>query len=306
MIDKNLWTFIEAYVVAQFFIISLVAKVLDAKQVIEWLNQNLAKGRIFAAQIFYAFILVSELAACVIVVLFGAENGSIPAILMALALGLTFATKIAFRGSEGCPCFGLASLNSGLDARHISIALALLVGGLYTASFLFGHIASDALALTLISIFGTSIFYMSATAQKKILYGSRHGLHNPDQTLADDYEITHPAALIFLSAHCPTCMAFLKYIEEFSKLYAKHVHLYISIHGYGLSDRAKYGETTLLAHSDEHLAQKYDVKNVPTLVLLQADGQVMKFRGIDACGLALTRIAYADAFRQLSGRFVTK
>ncbi len=306
MIVNNIWLFIEAYVVAQFFIISIATKVLDARQVIEWICQNLTKGSVLSAKIVYTLILAFELAACGIAVFLGGEHGLIPVILIASAVGLSLASKIIFKKSEGCPCFGLASMNSGLDARNISIALALIVSGLYTTSSLFKHIASESLAIALIGILGTSIFFVSSAVQKKMLYGSRYALKKMLKSPTDASEIERPAAVVFLSAHCTVCISFLKYIEEFSKLYAKHVHIYLSVYGYGLSERAKFGEAILLANSDEHLGQVYGVKNVPTLVLLQDDGQIIKFRGIDACGLALTRIAYAGAFRQLSGQQTSK
>ena len=279
---------LSTYLVSQFILLSIMAKIIDVKHVLIWMSKNLKfikDGK--ALKSVFIILLLLETCVLAIILLFGTKV-SLVTLIFAVALyavAVLFA-KVIGKGNE-CPCFGLASMLTKYSSKNIFRAIALLVSAFYIANFFNLKIAPTVFCLIL-DLFGASIFFMELSKQRQMMYGVpiRSKLLHPMNTENE----SKPSVVIFLSIGCPACMSLMQYLEKFTKIYAGTIDFMLIVDGLDIIEDVKYGGAVISATLGEALRCEFDIKNTPAMVKTTAANGHVKLVGLDACLLAIQKI----------------
>lgn len=279
---------LSTYLVSQFILLSILAKIIDAKHVMIWMSKNLKfiKSK-KVLRIVFMILLSLEFCALTLVLLFGTQ-ASLFTLIFAVALyavALLFAKTIG-NGHE-CPCFGLASMLTKYNSKNIFKAIALLVSLFYIAHFFDFKLAPATFCLIL-DLFGASIFYMELSKQRLMIYGVP--VRSRPLLPWNAKNNNKPFVVIFLSLDCPACMSFMQYLEKFTKFYAGTIDFMLIVNGLNITEDVKYGEAIISASLGEALKSAFDIKNTPTMVTATAANRHVKLVGLDACLLGIQKI----------------
>lgn len=271
---------------ASVLLLSILLKARDRRPVEQWLRNRFPRVR--AAVLFFA-IIGAETALLVVVLAVGPRStGFMVAVCGVLAI-CAWLFRVFGRGKVGCPCFGSASLSADLRAEVVFLLVLvaeLVLGGLsmrwqlpvalfcaFAAAVAVGfYVLSRGLALQ--GFTGTPVADAGKEGTALLGEASRDG---------------RPLALIFLSTRCQVCMTFLKYLEQSSELFATWIDLRLVIDGLEVAEETLFGGSTIVSVPYRRLANALQVVESPTMVLWRK-GVVTRYRGIQACNLALSEI----------------
>ena len=273
---------------ASFLLLSVLLKVRDRRTVEQWFRERLSAKH---GRALFRTITAGEAGLLLAVLVIGPRSWHFLVLtsgILALAGWLLRAAGGA--GRAGCPCFGMASLNAGVRAEYIFLAI-------FAAELLLGVLPGPLrLAAPIWCAFGAGLtvgFYaFSRSLVLESFLGSR--VANADQAgsaaLVDHAGDGKPMALIFLSTRCGVCMAFLKYLEKFSEVFASWMQVRLVIDGVDVAEETLFGGSTILTTPYRQLADAFRVSESPTMIVWHR-GTTQRYRGIQACNLALSELA---------------
>lgn len=290
-IVQNLYCVLATYIVALVIILSILFKILDRKHVARWAIENFTANRLAFNSVFTLLILVE----CVVLVaelLIGPRSLAFSVLLSATLFIVAAINKYALPDGKGCPCFGTLSMYTSLNGVNVSAVLLALTAAIWAVDQAApGWFRPTIFCLAISSISATT--FWGGLKLQSVLFRGEVGAGKDIGALLASYQIYEPNAttvLIFLSVQCEICMSFLRYLEGYSDQFGEKVSFLLFIDGMNLQENMKFGKAIVVADSGANVKREFRVDRTPSMIVPNGQSSYRRYKGLDACSLALTRL----------------
>lgn len=295
---QNLYCLLATYSVALVLTLSVLLKVLERNEIAKWFKV-FSSSQIVFLLVFYVVIVI-ELVLLAAELLVGTRSMLFSVIVSIMLFLVAAISRYALPNSQGCPCFGTLSVHTNFNGFNVSLLLMTLTAVLWAADHALQGGFRSSLFCLILSVTSASALLVGLKLKLsrflgKVEVGSDIG------KLLTEYKISNlgrNVALIFLSVRCGICMSFLRYLERYTTQFGDKIDFIIFIDGLSIQENMRFGNSTVVADPDGSARRKFRIDKTPSMILPNGESVNLKFVGLDACSLALTRLVIDQFTKQ--------